>query len=196
MTERVPFPDLLASLESEADKVEFLKACNEVGLSRADLELGKLLRTLQLYKGYYEVIPGEIKGVHKAALDEIRGLRDEVKFLADRTASDALKIEEWAEQIRLAIAAIQPRAVAEALHKRLVEETLASIGGTVQALASAYDRIDKATAKLNAASVQADAGIYQWQTITMRRVWVSAFAVCTVLPGFVALLVWFVFFKN
>ena len=32
-----PFPDLLASLETEADKLGFLTVCNEVGLSGSDL---------------------------------------------------------------------------------------------------------------------------------------------------------------
>src|SRR5579862_2517434 len=191
-----PFPKLLAFLESEADKVEFMKVCAEAGIGPADMELAKLLLAFQLYKAFYARIPREIKGVHKAALEEFRGFRDEFKFLADRTASDAVKIEEWDGQIRATIAAIQPKAVAEALHKRLVEETLASIGGTVQALAAAYDRIDKATAKLNAASACAEAGIYQWQVISLRRVWASAFIVCAVLPCFVILLVWFVFIKH
>jgi len=176
-----PFPDLLASLESEADQLEFSKVCNEVGLSASDVELGKLLRALQLYKAYYSTIPREIKAVHNAALDEMQSIRDEMKQLAERTTRDALKISQWAEQINQSILTIQPEAVTKALQKRLLEETTAAIGSSVQAVLNASSRIDTAAGNLNAAGAQAQASIRQWQTFSVRRMWLSNFTLCLIL---------------
>lgn len=191
-----PFPKLLAFLENEADQVEFMKVAAEVGLGASDLELAKLLVALQLYKSYYATIPRQIKSVHTAALGEMHRIRDEVNALAESTAADAFKIRQWAEEINHSILTVQPEAVANSLHKRLLEETLAALGGSIQAIAVAYGRIDAATAKLNTASAQAQTGIYEWQTITVRRVWLSAFLSCSVLAVTISVILWIVFFSH
>jgi hypothetical protein len=193
MKDQFPFPKLLAFLEKESDQVEFMKVCAEVGLGGTDMELAKLLLALQLYAAIYAKIPREIKAVHATALDEMHGLRDEVKSLVDRTANDTERIGAWTKEIINSLFAIQPKDVAEELNKRLLEETMANIGGSVQALGAAYGRIDAATAKLNAASARAEESIQGWQTITLRRVWMSAFGVCTVLTTAIGVLVWVLF---
>ena len=176
-----PFPELLASLESEADQIEFMKVCAEVGLGASDVELAKLLRALQLYKGYYSIIPREIKTVHNAALEEMQGIRDEMRSLAERTASEASKIGQWAEQINQSILTIQPEAVVKALHRRLLEETSTAIGGSVQAVINASTRIETAAGNLDAAGAQAQASIRQWQTFSVRRMWLSNVTVFLIL---------------
>lgn len=196
MTNEFPFPKLLSFLDEEKDQIEFMKVAAEVGLGPTDMELAKLLLALQLYKAFYATVPRDIKAVHVAALKEMRNLRDEVKFLADRTSSDAVKIGQWAEQIDNSILRIQPKAVAESLHKRLLEDALAAIGGSVQALVSAYGRIDAATGKLNTASDQAERSIHQWQILTLRRVWFSAFAFCFAVTAVLFAALWFFYLKH
>jgi len=176
-----PLPDMLDSLETEADRVELLKVWNDLGLSPSDVEIAKLMRALQLYKGYYSIIPREIKTVHNAALEEMQGIRDEMRSLAERTASEASKIGQWAEQINQSILTIQPEAVVKALHRRLLEETSTAIGGSVQAVINASTRIETAAGNLDAAGAQAQASIRQWQALSLRRMWLSNFTLCLIL---------------
>jgi hypothetical protein len=196
MNNEFPFPKLLAFLESEADQVEFMKVCAEVGIGAADMELAKLLLALQLYQSFYAKIPRAIKSVHKDALEQMRGLRNEVIELTERSHSDAVEIGQWAEEIKSALTAIQPQAAAEMLHKRLVEGTMSAMAGTVQALASAQSRISNATVQLDQASARAEATIYLWQNLTLRRVWVSAFAFSLVAVALLYAALWFVFIRQ
>jgi hypothetical protein len=196
MNNEFPFPKLLAFLESEADQVEFMKVCAETGIGTADMELAKLLLALQLYQAFYAKIPRAIKAVHKDALEQMRGLRDEVIAFTDRNHADAVEIGQWAEEIKSALTAIQPQAVAELLHKRLVEGTMSAMAGTVQALAAAQSRINNATAQLDQASVRAEATIYLWQNLTLRRVWVSAFAFSSIAVALLYAALWFVFLRH
>jgi hypothetical protein len=191
-----PFPKLLAFLESEADQVEFMKVAAEVGLAPSDLEIAKLLLALQLYKAFYASIPRSMKSVHNAALSEMRGLRDGVKALAERTSADAASIREWADRISQSITAIHPEAVTRALHQRLLDETRAAMSGSVQALAGACSRLDTATGKLNAASSRAEASIGGWQTFSLRRIWFRAVVVCAAFFVAVVLSAWFLFFRQ
>ena len=46
---------------ADAQKADFLKTLNEVGISQHDKELAKLFRALQIYKDYYETIPESIQ---------------------------------------------------------------------------------------------------------------------------------------
>jgi uncharacterized membrane protein YqiK len=191
-----PFPKLLAFLESEADQVEFMKVAAEIGLCASDQEIGKLLLALQLYKAYYAEIPRQIKAVHRAALEEMQQLRDEVRHLAERVGAESNRVGDWAESIQQNIQAVQPETMAEALHKRLLEEAMAAVSGSAQALVSAYARIDKATSILNAAASQAEASIQQWQIVTLHRVWMSAFFFCATLNGIASACAWFFFIKH
>jgi hypothetical protein len=184
-----PFPKLLAFLDEEKDQVEFMKVAAEVGLGSADMELAKLLLAFQLYKAFYARIPREIKGVHKAALEEMRDLRDEIEHLAEQTASSALQTGQWAERIDQAVREIRPSEVVKALHNRLLDETTAALGGSIQAIAAAYGRIDIAAGKLGAAANEAETSIRIWQTLDLRRLWLSNFALCLILtPAMLALL--------
>jgi hypothetical protein len=196
MNNEFPFPKLLAFLESEADQVEFMKVCAEVGIGAADMELAKLLLALQLYQSFYAKIPRAIKAVHKDAVEQICALRDEVITFTDRSHADAIEIGQWAEEIKSALTAIQPQAVAEQLHKRLVEGTMSAMAGTVQALVAAQSRINNSTAQLNQASARAEASIYIWHTLTLRRVWVSAFAFSSVAVAMIYAALWFIFLRH
>jgi hypothetical protein len=171
-----PFPKLLEFLEKESDQVEFMKVCAEVGIDEMDLELGKLLLALQIYKAYYATVPREIKASHRLALEEMHGLRDEMRAMIEAAIRRTAEIEQWAAQIKQAVMSVRPEAVAHHLHKRLVDDTLASIGGAMQVLTAAYGRIDTATGKLNQASAAAEASIYEWQILNARKVWQNAFA--------------------
>ena len=196
MNNEFPFPKLLAFLESEADQVEFMKVCAEAGIGAADMELAKLLLAFQLYQSFYAKIPRAIKTVHKDALEQMRGLRDEVIAFTERSHADAVEIGQWAEEIKSALTAIQPQAVAESLHKRLVEGTMSAMAGPVQALVAAQSRINNSTAQLNQASARAEASIYLWQTLTMRRVWISAFAFSSVAVAIIYAALWFFFLRQ
>jgi hypothetical protein len=196
MNNEFPFPKLLAFLESEADQVEFMKVCAEAGIGAADMELAKLLLALQLYQSFYAKIPRAIKNVHRDAIAEIRGLRDEVVSFTERAHADAVEIGQWAGEIKSALTAIEPQAVAELLHKRLVEESMSAMAGTVQALAAAQGRISNSTAQLNQASARAEASIYLWQTLTLRRVWISALACSSVAVAVIYAAIWFIFLRN
>jgi hypothetical protein len=191
-----PFPKLLAFLESEADQIEFMKVASELGLGASDLELAKLLLALQLYKAYYADIPRQIKAVHRAALEEMSRLRDEVMQFAESVGGESARVGDWAKSIHQNLRAVQPEAVAESLHKRLLEEAMAAVGGSAQALVSAYGRIDRATATLNAAASQAEANVQQWQIVTLRRVWMSAFFFCAAFNAIASGCAWFFFLKH
>ena len=191
-----PFLEIAALLDNEGDKIEFFKTVAELELGPSDIELAKLMSALQLYKGYYAKIPWAIKSVHEDALEEIRGLRDEVIAFTERTHTDAAEMGQWVEEIKSALTSIQPQAVAELLHKRLVEETISAMAGTMQALVAAQGRINKATAQLDQASARAEATIYLWQTLTLRRVWVSALASSAVAVALLYAALWFIFFRQ
>jgi ABC-type transporter Mla subunit MlaD len=188
-----PFPELLAFLESEKDQIEFMKIAAQLGITASDVEIGKLMLALQLYKAFYADIPRQIKAVHNAALNQVEGFRDDIASLADRTKEDAGKISQWAAQIQNAISAVQPAAVAEALHQKLLDEALASLGGSIQALGAGYSRLDVATKKLNAAAAQAEASLQEWQTVTLRRVWMCAFCTCSALTIVAGAVAWCIY---
>ena len=191
-----PFPRLLEFLQDEADQVEFMKVAAEVGLGKHDEEIAKLLLSLQLYKAFYADIPRQMKKVHGAALEEMSGLRNEVRELAERTAAEVSKTEQWAERIHQSVLAVQPEAVTRALHKRLLDETIAALSGSVQALNGACSRLDTATGKLNAASSRAEASIGRWQTFSLRKIWFRAVVISAALVATVALSAWFFFFRK
>ncbi len=68
------FQDLVAELPDQ-HRAEFFRNLHEAGISPNDVELARLLRALQLYKAYYETIPG---AVQKAAA-EIERLKREYR---------------------------------------------------------------------------------------------------------------------
>jgi len=53
------FKDLLVDLPDQ-HRAEFFSNLHEAGISPNDVELARLLRALQLYKAYYETIPGAV----------------------------------------------------------------------------------------------------------------------------------------
>jgi hypothetical protein len=173
-----------------------MKVCAETGIGAADMELAKLLLALQLYQSFYAKIPRAIKAVHRNALEEMRDLIQAAMTHAERNNADAAEIARWADEIKSALLAIQPQAVAVLLHKRLVEETMSSMAGTIQALVAAQNRIVQATAQLDQASARAETSIYQWQTLTMRRVWASAFAFSAAAAAIIDAALWLIFLRR
>ena len=190
-----PFPQLLAFLEEEKDQVEFMKIAAEAGLGSGDIELAKLLLALQLYKAYYATIPRQIKAVHEDALLEFRQLRDEVELLANRTAADALKIGQSAEEIQRALRECEPKKIAALVQKRLLDDTVRNLGGSLQPITMAYAQIDTATQKMNLAAHQAETAIDAWQTVTLRGVWACALSCCVVAAFFGVAVVWLLFLR-
>jgi hypothetical protein len=188
-----PFPKLLAFLEEEKDQVEFMKVANELGLGSGDIEIAKILIALQIYKSIYAKIPREIKAVHSDALNEFRRVRDEVEFISNRASSDAVKIGEWAEVILRKLEEAEPRKLAALVHKRLLDDTVKILGGSLQTFATAQAQIDTATQKMNLAAQQAETAIDAWQTLTLRGVWACAFSCCVVAALFVVAVVWLLF---
>jgi len=82
--------------------------------------------------------------------------------------------------------------VAKELHRRLLDDALAALGGTVQSVVAAYNRIDEATARMTAAAMQAEASIQQWQNVTLRRVWTCAFGTCAIVTFLCGILAWLI----
>jgi hypothetical protein len=191
-----PFPKLLAFLEEEKDQVEFMKVAAEVGLDNGDIELAKLLLALQIYKAFFAKIPRQIKTVHGEALQEFHRLAAEVAALADRTASDAATIRQTADEIHSALKAIQPAEVAKLLHKRLVDDTLSAISGSLRVLATATAQIDSATRAMDEAGYQAAVAIDVWQKLSLRRVWASALCFSFIAAFGVLTGVWFLFLRH
>lgn len=54
------FEDLAADLPGP-HKAEFFQNLHQVGIGPNDVELARLLRSLQLYKAYYESIPAAVR---------------------------------------------------------------------------------------------------------------------------------------
>jgi DNA repair exonuclease SbcCD ATPase subunit len=79
------FNDLVADL-ADQHKAEFFQNLHEAGISPNDVELARLLRSLQLYKAYYESIPAAVQ----AAAAEIERLKQEI----DRLSADARRSSE------------------------------------------------------------------------------------------------------
>ncbi len=75
--QQLTFSDLAADLSDQC-KAEFYKTLHEAGIGPKDTELARLLRALQLYKGYYESIP---LAIEKAA-GRIERVKQEIKTLS------------------------------------------------------------------------------------------------------------------
>ena len=98
--------------------------------------------------------------MHEDALAEIRHLlRDEVEFYQQsRPPSDALKIGQWAEEIhrKLGLSESEPEEDRRVVvHKRLLDDTIRILGGSLQTLTTAHAQLDTATQKMNVAAYQA-----------------------------------------
>jgi hypothetical protein len=82
---RTLFNDLVAPLPDH-HRSEFFRNLHEAGISPNDIELARLLRSLQLYKAYYESIPAAVQ----EAAAEIERLKQEI----DRLSADARRSSE------------------------------------------------------------------------------------------------------
>jgi hypothetical protein len=190
------FPQLVRFLKEESDQVEFLQIASEIGLTSSDVEIAKLLVALHLYKAYYADIPRQIKAVHEDALAEIRRVRDEVEFISNRASSDAVKIGQWAEEIHKSLQEAAPMNIAGQVHKRLMDETLALLGGPLQAIATACRRLESATKAMDEAGYHAVICIDHWEKISLRRMWASAFCFCFGASALVLTGIWFLVLRH
>jgi hypothetical protein len=75
----------LAEGLSDKHKAEFYRVLNETGITQHDAALVKLLRTLQLYKSYYETIPDFIL----KAVAEIEKLKTNFETLTSQATQSA-----------------------------------------------------------------------------------------------------------
>jgi hypothetical protein len=91
------FFNLLAEGMTAEQRSEFFQALHQANILGHDAELAKLLRALQLYKGYYDSIPIAVQ----AAADRIERIRQEVFALSDRTGQNAQTVSNMAEQLIL-----------------------------------------------------------------------------------------------
>jgi hypothetical protein len=104
---------------SAEERSEFLQALREASITGHDAELAKLLRALQLYKGYYDSIPAAVQ----AAADRIEQVRQEIAVLSERTAQNAESVSQLAGQLILEAGQIQrslasvDTAVEEVIHE-------------------------------------------------------------------------------
>jgi hypothetical protein len=90
------FEELLAGL-TEEQKTAFYRALNESGVTRDDKVLAKLMKTLLLYKGYYESIAGSVKkSVEQSA--KIMAAIDELASQAAKSAEEADKSQKLLQQ--------------------------------------------------------------------------------------------------
>lgn len=184
------FHRLLEFLKEDKDKLEFMQVAQEVGLGAADVELAKLLVALQLYKAYYADIPTQIKEVNHHCIAEVRRVRDEVEHLANCSRASALEVSARADAIKAAIERIDPKAVAETLHKRLVDETLRGLSGATRLMAKATQDIEIASKSLSEAAREEVAIVRDWQAISLRGIWLTAFAGCSVVVTVLIMVVW------
>ncbi len=91
------FFNLLAEGMTAEQRSEFFQSLHQANILGHDAELAKLLRALQLYKGYYDSIPIAVQ----AAADRIERIRQEVFALSDRTGQNAQTVSNLAEQLIL-----------------------------------------------------------------------------------------------
>jgi DNA repair exonuclease SbcCD ATPase subunit len=129
------FDDLVADLPDH-HKAEFFQNLYKAGISPNDVELARLLRSLQLYKAYYESIPASIQ----TAAAEIERLKQEIDRLgadarrsSETSATVARQVIQEAEHFRQELAKIHEhieevtRSLAEDLAGRMAELLNASL---------------------------------------------------------------------
>src|SRR5262245_18287923 len=104
-----PLMDELVADLPDHQKAEFFHNLYKAGISPNDDELARLLRSLQLYKAYYESIPANIQ----TAAAEIERLKQEIDRLgadarrsAETSANVARQVIQEAEHFRQELAKI------------------------------------------------------------------------------------------
>ena len=76
---------------SEEQRLEWFRTLHEAGITADDAELARLLRVLQLYKGFYEEIPARVRETLKHAdtlTIRINGLRDDLAKCLDKALAE------------------------------------------------------------------------------------------------------------
>jgi len=89
------FEDLAADLPGP-HKAEFFQNLHQVGIGPNDVELARLLRSLQLYKAYYESIPAAVR----EAASEIERLTADARRSSEACARMAGQVVQEAERFR------------------------------------------------------------------------------------------------
>lgn len=139
-----PFEKLAEGL-SDDQTAEYFKTLHEVGVSPSDVELARLLKALQLYKGYYESIPEAVKksaGKIDQLKQEIEKLSVDARAGLDAGARLAGQVIKEAEKVSQGVAGISVyvdtamRQSAEGLTKHLSEQLTKGIKDSLTPLES------------------------------------------------------------
>jgi hypothetical protein len=143
--QRTLFDDLAVELP-EQQRAEFYKNLHVAGIGPNDVELARLLRSLQLYKAYYESIPAAVQ----AAAAEIERLSAEAKRSAEACARLTGEVVQEAGQFRQELTEFQKhvqaaaKEAAESLSSKMME--LLSAGFEKTVLQPLQGRITQLTA--------------------------------------------------
>jgi len=187
------FFNLLAEGLTADQRSEFFQSLHQAGILGHDAELAKLLRALQLYKGYYDSIPIAVQ----AAADRIEQIRQELFALSDRTVQNAQTVSSLAEQLILDAGKIhQALTGVHASVEKVIQESaghLASqIGDRVRlwieetmlpGLRERLLQIASATAALNDAAVRSkdNALALKLEACLARRIHIGAYALAAMI---------------
>ena len=122
------FFNLLAEGMTAEQRSEFFQSLHQANILGHDAELAKLLRALQLYKGYYDSIPIAVQ----AAADRIERIRQEVFALSDRTGQNAQTVSNLAEQLILDAAKIhQALTGVHASVEKVIQESAGNLASQI-----------------------------------------------------------------
>ena len=190
-TQQSPFEELAEGL-SEDQKTEYFKTLHEVGVSPSDVELARLLKALQLYKGYYESIPEAVKNsagkidqlkqeIEKLSVDARAGL-DAGAMLAGQVIKEAEKVSQGVSGIGVYIDNAM-RQSAEGLTKHLsgqltkgIKDSLTPLEGRLIQLVAANKTFDDAITQSKKAAI-----LLQQNAATARKGQFWAYGLCSLL---------------
>jgi hypothetical protein len=191
-TQQTQFKELTAGLSGE-QQAEFFRTLHEAGISPKDVELARLLRSLQLYKSYYESIPAEVQ---KAAA-EIKKLKEDIEGLSrnahqssDVSAQLAGQVIQETERVRKDLAQIHEHLekamaqsadgiasrIAELLTTKVEKAAIVPLQGHLAKFADSGKAFDDAISQ----SKQAAATLHE-HVASARRIHFGTYALCGLL---------------
>lgn len=197
------FKELAADLPDN-QKAEFFRTLHEIGISPNDVELGRLLRALQLYKAYYETIPSAVK----EAAGKIEHLKQEIERISNDTRGsldagaqltgqviqetekihqDLTQIQKHVEEAMRQSAPSMASHMAEQITADIEQKVLSPLQNRLDKLAGSNKAFDDAIVRNNKAA----AALEKSTTMARRfRFWTYALGGCAVVCSFV-LVFWF-----
>jgi DNA repair exonuclease SbcCD ATPase subunit len=188
---RTLFDDLVADLPDHHQS-EFFRNLHEAGISPNDIELARLLRSLQRYKAYYESIPTAVQ----AAAAEIERLTQEIDRLSadarrssEASANCAGQVIKEAEHVRQDLTNIHEqveeatRDVPEEVAGRMADLLSASLETALQPLEIRLSELARSNSAFDDAIVCCDkaSDALRQNAALARRVHLGAYALAAVL---------------